>query len=175
MQKLWLCLILCVAGGCTGYHAQDWTGGYSETWFTPNAFGVYFYGNAYTSMQQAEEMALLRAAELTVSRGYEKMAIMGSLSHVDVSQWVTGGNCYQTQGYVYMSPGGSGYVNTTTEYVPPRTITYHRPRGVFAVRCFDDPPDDIPEGLPILSADFIQESLARKYGVKRLLAASDRQ
>lgn len=54
-------------------------------------------------------------------------------------------------------------------------MTYHKPRAMFAVRCFDEAPDDIPDNVPILSASFIQDSLARKYGVKRLLSAPDRQ
>jgi len=136
---------------------------------------VRFYGNAYTSMERAEELALLRAAELAVSNGYANIALMTGTSYIDVSQYRTGGDYYQTQGYVYLPPSGSGHVNLTTQYVEPTTITYHRPCTMIGVRCFDDRPDDIREDVPILSAAFIQDSLGRKYDVKRLLTSAHGQ
>lgn len=175
MKNLLFCLMLCAAGGCTGYHARDWTGGYTETWLRKDALVVRFYGNGYTSMEQAEEMALLRAAELAVLHRYDNIAIMAGSSYIDVAQWTTGGDYYQTQGTVYMPSSGQGYVDLRSQYVEPTTITYRRPCSLVAVRCFDERPDDIPDNAPVLSSWFIFESLAHKYRVERLLAASDRQ
>ena len=167
--------LLLLAPGCTGYHTQDWTGGYTETWLREDALIVRFYGNAYTSVERAEEMALLRAAELAVSKGYENIAIMHGASYINVWQWSTGGNYDRTHGIVSMPPGGSGYIDLTTEHVEPTTITYHRPRAIIGVRCFNVRPADIPEGTPILSAPFMCDSLGGKYGIKRLSAPPHRQ
>lgn len=54
----------------TPYTSDGLLGGYSETQVAENVWKVSFQGNGYTSRERAENMALLRSAELTLQEGY---------------------------------------------------------------------------------------------------------
>jgi len=53
----------------TGYKPESpiGVGGYSETKRTPDVWRVWFVGNAQTSMDRGEDLALLRGAELCLA------------------------------------------------------------------------------------------------------------
>ena len=57
-----LVLVACA----TAYQPQSFSGGFSETQLDKNVFRVSFKGNGYTNAERAEEMALLRSAELAL-------------------------------------------------------------------------------------------------------------
>ena len=67
--------MLALSACATGYHRHDIAGGYSETWLSPTIVRVYFAGNAYTHLDQTEDFAFLRAADLALERGYPYLLV----------------------------------------------------------------------------------------------------
>lgn len=65
-----LAAMLALSSCATGYHRYDISGGYSDTWLSPTIVRVYFAGNGYTHLNQAEDFAFLRAADIALERGY---------------------------------------------------------------------------------------------------------
>lgn len=71
-----LLLVSAVLGGCataTPYQAatQRGTYGYNETQLADNRYRIIFRGNAVTPSETTQDYALLRAADLTVQKGYD--------------------------------------------------------------------------------------------------------
>jgi hypothetical protein len=66
-----------VAGCATPYKPNGLMGGYSEVQLNADTFQVSVRGNAYTSNDRAQKIALLRAAELTLAAGAERFATLG--------------------------------------------------------------------------------------------------
>lgn len=60
---------LLLAGCATAYQPTAMTGGFEEVPLSSNAFRVTFNGNGYTIPQRSSDFTLLRAAELSMSRG----------------------------------------------------------------------------------------------------------
>lgn len=85
--SVFVALVLFVIGsGCaTGYHAEgsSITGGYDSRREEFNVFTVRYSGNTFVSPEKAADLALLRAAELTLEHGFEYMAVIASRSQVD--------------------------------------------------------------------------------------------
>ena len=74
-----LLLSLSIAPGCSTIHSMatgtsycpynSLTGGYSETVLSPDVVDVVMRGNSSTKREQAKNIALLRAAELSLASG----------------------------------------------------------------------------------------------------------
>lgn len=70
-MKFNVLLIAAALGGCaTGYQSTGFAGGFEDTALAPNIYRVRFKGNGYTSSSRAEDLALLRSADLTLQKGY---------------------------------------------------------------------------------------------------------
>jgi hypothetical protein len=70
MLALVLVILLGALGGCaTAYQSTGFTGGYSDLQLAPDVYRVSFKGNAFTQRERVLNLALLRAAELALSRG----------------------------------------------------------------------------------------------------------
>ena len=70
-------LALGLAACATTYQKAGLTGGYDELKLSEGTYRVTVNGNGYTSKERAENIALLRAAELTIGEGYERFLIVG--------------------------------------------------------------------------------------------------
>src|SRR4051794_15109445 len=79
-----LLALLCALGCATGYHPASGTGGFSELKLNDRAYEVSFRGNGYTSREQAQRLALRRAADLTVQSRFTHFVVdeQGSASDV---------------------------------------------------------------------------------------------
>jgi hypothetical protein len=80
--RWWALLLILGLGGCanaTGYQSAGADGGYSELQLAPDMFRVAFQGNIYTSQERVADMALLRAAELTLARGAHYFLVINHL------------------------------------------------------------------------------------------------
>ena len=62
-------LVSLLAGCATAYHPAGLDGGYGETRLGTNVFRVTFTGNAASTQAATDEMALLRAAEVSLANG----------------------------------------------------------------------------------------------------------
>ena len=67
--------VFIIQGCATSYQKDGFTGGFSETQLSDRAWRVTFNGNTHTSKEQAYDFALLRAAELTISKGYSMFEV----------------------------------------------------------------------------------------------------
>jgi uncharacterized protein (UPF0261 family) len=66
-----------VANCATPYKPNGLMGGYSEVQLNADTFQISVQGNAYTSTDRAQKIALLRAAELTLAAGAEHFVMLG--------------------------------------------------------------------------------------------------
>ena len=70
MRSLLILVLPIILSACaTTYQPQGLSGGFSETQLDTNVFKVSFRGNGYTHAERAEDLALLRSAELTLKNG----------------------------------------------------------------------------------------------------------
>ena len=80
-------------GGCaTRYQPQSFTGGYDEVRLNETTYQITVKGNGYTSAERARDLALLRAADLTLGAGFDRFVV------------VNGGVDQREEGFTPFSP-----------------------------------------------------------------------
>jgi len=130
--------------------SSDGGNGFSSTQLGENAFEVRFRGDSSTSPEKASDFALLRAAELTLEKGFDYFII-------DDDE-----NSQQTS--VRTTPARSETKRTwkgaTTTYYGGNTYTTSKPRARKVIVCFKEKPDW--SGL-IYDARFVVQSVKEKY------------
>ena len=86
-----LLLSLCALGCAspTGYHPLTGAGGWEDTRLQPDFFRVSFEGNESTTMTRAQDLALLRASDLTLANGYTHFAVVDESESTRIDQVVT--------------------------------------------------------------------------------------
>lgn len=133
-KKLWAAIIVAAAlSGCaTPYEPSGLMGGFDEVRVSANSYRISVQGNGYTSSERAEQIMMLRAAELTLQNGYTHYAIQGRETATDKELIYTG---------VY-----TGYTNIS------------RPRGAYIITMLKGP--DIPPGA--FDARLIESELRNK-------------
>ena len=92
----WVALAVALGGCQTSYQKTSFTGGYDELRLSENTYRVSVRGNGFTSKERAGDIALLRAAELTLGAGYDRFAVVGGEG---VSSQVAGFDPIQTNRY----------------------------------------------------------------------------
>lgn len=95
MKKLLMPLMLAaftLSGCATAYQAKGLSGGYTEQRRSDFVYVVRFEGNGYTSAQQTEDMALLRAAELTTEKGFKYLTLLNESTDASRSSFTTPSN-----------------------------------------------------------------------------------
>jgi hypothetical protein len=88
-----LCVGLLLGACQTGYQKTSFTGGFDEIKLSEDSYRISVSGNGFTSTERAEEIALLRASELTISSGYDRFIVVGGTG---VSDRFTGISAIQT-------------------------------------------------------------------------------
>lgn len=154
------CLAFLLVGCATDYQSSGLTGGYSDTQLAPDVFRISFQGNGYTSPERTQDFALLRAADLTLSHGFNYFGIINEAQGGNVSSFTTPGQAYTSAsvtGY-----GRTAYGSATTTYIPPQTFSFFKPRSGLMIRCFPER----PEGGYAFDAGFLLRSLRAKYKIK---------
>jgi hypothetical protein len=164
-MKMLLALITLFAAallsGCaTPYSSTGFAGGYSDTQLAPDAFRITFSGNGFTSSERTQDLALLRAADVTLSHGFRYFAVAGSGNGGSTSSITLPGSAYTTAtatGY-----GNSAYGSAVTTFVPPTQIPVFKPKSGLLIRCFSER----PESGYVFDAQFLSNSIRTKYGIK---------
>jgi len=64
------CALLLVSCA-TPYQHMGLGGGFTDKQIAPDVFKIHFRGNGYTPDKRAQDLAVLRAAELTLEHGYQ--------------------------------------------------------------------------------------------------------
>lgn len=149
-----------ICGCATPYQSTKFMGGYSDTQLAQDMFRVYFRGNVYTSMERAQDFALLHAAELAKQHGFAYFAVIDESSSTSVHAYTTPGQAYSS-GSATSSGGLTTYSGQTT-YYPPGTYLMYKPQAGLLIKCFTEK----PEGIYTFDAVFLEQSLKQKYGLK---------
>lgn len=155
-----LCLIVSLSACVTVYQREGFSGGFSETQLDENIWRVTFSGNGYTREQRAEDLALLRSAELTLEKGYTHFGLAGSKSSSETGAFTTPTTSHTT-GSAYGS-GNYVYGNATTRSYGGQTVFVSKPSTTNTVVMFKGKPD--VQGM-VYDAKFICQSLGQKYEV----------
>lgn len=90
MYRLFVLAAVILLGACTtAYQERGLTGGFSDMRLSQDMYRVTFEGNGFTPSDRAADLALMRAAELTVEQGAEHFAIVDSAGRVTESTITT--------------------------------------------------------------------------------------
>ena len=158
-----LFIVLIFAGCATRYQPMGFTGGYSETQLGENIFQVSFYGNGYTSRERVSDFSLLRAAELTLEKGFRYFVIVDSEKHTKIKTYTTPTRSYSTgSAYGY---GNYVHFNATTTTYGGHTYIISNPSATNTFLCFKEKPK-INNGL-VFDAEFVVKSIKEKYGIDK--------
>jgi hypothetical protein len=152
-----IALTLIIASCATPYQSTGFIGGYSDTALAPDVYRVLFEGNGFTSSGRAQDFALLRAADMTLSHGYRYFAIVNEANSTSVSSITLPGQSYTSlsiSGY-----GDSAYGTAVTTYDPPTTIPISKPNSGLLIRCFVER----PKSGYVFDARFLSHSIRTKY------------
>ncbi len=153
--------VACGLAACaTAYQPQGLSGGFSETQLDRNVFRVSFKGNGYTSPERAEDLALLRSAELALKNGFTHFAIVDGRSRTDYSALTT--PIQSTTTGTVNTYGNTAYLDTRTQSTGGQTFVTARPSATNTIICFNGKPETT---VFVYDAKFIYNSLAQQYGV----------
>lgn len=153
-------LVFILTGCATAYQQKSFTGGFSELQLSENIWKVSFHGNGYTRSERAEELSLLRCAELTLEKGYTHFGLADSKSGKDLSTITTPTNSYTT-GSAYIS-GNNIYGRAKTNTYGGQTFLISKPSTTNIIVMFKQKPDET--GM-IFDAKFICQKIGEKYEV----------
>lgn len=153
-----LCLVAILSACATAYKSDGITGGFSETQLAENVWRVTFHGNGYTREERAEDLALLRSADLTLEKGYTHFALASSRSNTKTETYTTPTTSHTT-GSVYSS-GNYATGSATTYTNGGDTYLISKLSSSNIVVMFKGKPD--VQGM-VYDAKFICQSIGQKY------------
>lgn len=147
-----LAIVVGLLTGCaTGYQeAGPWSGGFTDVQLNESMFKVSFSGNEFTSMERAEDLTLLRSAELTLAHGFRYFLIVQSDAHTEESLYTIPATATTT------STGNT----TTTQVFGGQTYMLSAPRTTNTIVCFVEDPGDLS-----YDATMIYRQLSSKYEI----------
>ena len=147
--------------GCaTAYQPEGLSGGFKETQLDENVWRVSFSGNGYTRAEKAEDLALLRSAELTLANNFTHFAFSSSRTSTDVSAY-TSPIRSSTTGQAYIS-GNSISSSARTRYSGGDTTYISAPSANNVVVMFKEKPNI---NAMVYDANFVCNSLGKKYEI----------
>lgn len=147
-----------LASCATGYQSEGFSGGFSETALAPNIYRVSFEGNGYTSSTRAQELALLRSADLTIQKGYRYFGLADSSSESYLSSYTTPVNTTTTANVTAYGNTAYGTAQTTT--TGGQTMFIAKPSATNLVVMFTERPSGV--GM-VFDAQFLCSSIGPKY------------
>lgn len=153
-----LCVSLVLAGCATHYQRFDGSSGYSETYLRDNIYRIDFAGNQFTSVERTRDFVMLRAAELTLKKGYRYFGLMDSELFVEQ---------YSDVGHVHVD------VDNLTELfiaVAVSILTFSvlfgdRPTSSITVAMMTQRPPQAPADA-VLDARVVFDDLTRAYRLR---------
>jgi len=159
MRYLILILLALSMVGCAVYKPRTGNGpGYSELQIDANVYRVTLRGNGSTKPDQADEMALLRASELMLSKDFAYFMIADGSDSVESNSFTTPVQS-STRGYIQGS-GSTARYSAKTTYSGGQTFNVHVPTVTKTVVGFKDRPTS---GGIVYNSQQIFDSLAARY------------
>jgi hypothetical protein len=162
MQTIAAIFILILLGGCaTAYQPEGLSGGFSETQLDTNVFRVSFRGNGYTRAERAEDLALLRSAELTLKNGFTHFVVIDGRSREQLGTFTTPTQSDTTANAT--AYGNSAYGTARTTTYGGQTFLISKPSTTNTIMCFNGKPD---LQAIVYDAKFVCNSLGQKHGAE---------
>ncbi|MDY7579093.1 hypothetical protein RGU70_12240 [Herbaspirillum sp. RTI4] len=160
MKKLFaLALVAFVSGCSTSYQPYSYFGGggYKDIQLSENSFKITVEANGYTSKSQAADLALLRAADLTLEQGFKHFVIVDS---ADQSH----GMNYTTPTTTTMNVTGNKFGATgTAQTYGGQTFYVAFPTPVLTILTFKEKP---PISGMVYDAAITSRSLRQQLNIK---------
>ncbi|MFT3815448.1 MAG: hypothetical protein QM740_19070 [Acidovorax sp.] len=154
MQKpLFIAAVLALTA-CTPYTSSGLLGGFSETRRADDVYVVRFQGNGFTSQDSVDDMVFLRAAELTLEKGYTHFAIISEKSGADHAFIPTASQSYTTG---TVNQWGGFQARTTTTGGTPLMIRY--PKASLTIGMSREP---VVMGQKLIDAQSVVDDLGKK-------------
>ena len=159
LTNLVMATVICTSliGCSTPYKKDGLMGGFEETQLDENVYQVSFSGNAYTRAAKAEDMALLRSADLTLQKGFKYFVLTDSNTDTDIS---TTPITSQSTGGAY-GFGNQAFGSTTTTTSGGKIISRHSTQNTVVM--FKEKPQ---LNTMVYNAEIICKSLGEKYNAE---------
>jgi hypothetical protein len=154
-------VVLALAGCATAYAPSSfWNdGGFTETEVQPGLFMVRFVGNEFTSAERTADFAMLRAAELCLSRGAGFMYLGDVATRVVQTGVIPGSSTTTASATAYGTGSNASAYGTSHTTVTPPTVLYSPQTGL-TVACATEKEDGAWD------AAFLAQSMRKKYTLK---------
>lgn len=160
MYKFLLPTLLLLTGCATSYQPDSFTGGFSEVQLDKNVWKVSFVGNGFTRSERAEELAMLRSAELTLKNGYSFFAFVSSSTR-NTTHAIPQASTSTTT-FNATSIGGSTFGTAQTNTIGGGMMYVNKPSSDNTVMMFSTRPNI---SAMVYDASFICNSIGKKYEV----------
>jgi hypothetical protein len=157
-KTIGLAIFLVILIGCaTTYQRRGFGGGYSETQLDENIFSIIFRGNGVTGIERASDFTYLRAAELTLEKGFAYFAITDASKNISTSYFTTPSRTTTNINFY----GNTAYATSHT--TPGNTLTFDSPTIQMTIICFKE---KLEVMATIFKAEFLSHSIRQKYKMK---------
>ena len=125
-------------------------GGFSEVPLSASSYEITTRGNEFTSPARAQAITLVRAAELTLEKGYHSFVIVGKSDTVTRSTAVVSNGHYSESTTLNGRLSGSSFSGTSYSsgsYQPPTTVDFESPKSTVVVQMFSKDEPGAKDGL----------------------------
>ena len=169
-MKKWIAIgALALLNACafTSYTRMFGGYGYSDAPLAQDRYRVTFAGYQDDVPSKAADQALLRSAEVTLTKGYRYFVVVEERNEVLTSSYTVPAT--QTTETTSKTEGNETRSSSTTTYSEARTVTQKQPATTLTIQCFHDKPAEAT-GMAagkVYDAQFLWAELGPRYGVKR--------
>jgi len=152
---LWSCMLLFCCSCATPYHPAKNGFGYSDLQLGPDRFQIDYRGDGDTSLERANDFAMLRCAEVAQQAGFSYFAVVDTQNTSSVRKYTIPEQMraapYSTApGYVEPTSSQVGLAGDPAMHpqapyvrVPSETGTFFKPGTSLVIKCFAAKPDKI--------------------------------
>jgi hypothetical protein len=154
MKRYTIVMALLLTACATPYQSKGLRGGFTDVQLNKNVFQIAFNGNGYTPPSDVQNMALLRASEVTLEHGFQYFVIVAN-SDVGTRGVIRTPMTAMTTTTGFGTPTLQSNTVATGGYAVP----FHRPGMMTTISCLDKK----PEGTFAYNAKSIYDSLSKQY------------
>ncbi len=166
-MKKWIAigaLVLLNACAFTSYTRMFGGYGYNDVPLSPDRYRVTFAGYQNDVPSKAADQALLRSAEVTLTKGYRYFVVVEERNDMLTSSYQVPAT--QTTETTSKVEGNETKSVSTTTYNEAKTVTQKQPATTLTILCFTDKPAGV-EPEKVYDAQFLWTQMGPRYGVKR--------
>lgn len=157
MRLILLSGVIFLSGCATTYQPQGATGGFSNTALAPDVQSVRFAGNGYTSAEDAQDFAMLRAAELMREGGFPYFIVIGADAGASTATAYLPGSTTTTASAHMV--GNTAYGQATSYSSPGFAVPIRKPYTQVIVQGLTEKP---AEGFAF-ETEFVIRSIKQKH------------